>query len=152
MTKTFVAISALAIGLAAVSAPSLAADESKPGFDAFRACYTSDIPAGMTGAPVLTLRDVVVVVQPEQTAKGTGTVEWGSVGPGFKPIKSQISGPWDWMCTMKSCSFGFKFSSAPGAQGLKGTLVAPNWGHPGTFIYEFEGGQGPVEQKAKPCN
>lgn len=150
MMKTFAPMAALTVCLAAASASALAVDETTKGFGAFKACYTTD-PDGKVGAPVLTL-DEVVISEPEQKAVGTGTVTWPSVGPSFQPIKSPISGPWYWMCTNKSCAFRLDFASAPGARGLKGSLVAPNWGHPGTFSYELDGGSEQVNQKAKPCD
>jgi hypothetical protein len=151
MTKKLFAMSALMIvGLTSAGiSPLTSADEPKQGVEAFMACYTSDIPDGMVGAPVQTI-NVLVDVKPEHQARGAAKVEWASV-PGFKPITARISGPWYWMCTMQSCSFRFDYTSAPGAKGIKGMLVAPNWGQPGTFIYEFEG-HGQVEQKAKVCN
>ncbi|MBP0017031.1 MAG: hypothetical protein J7647_05660 [Cyanobacteria bacterium SBLK] len=118
--------------------------------DSFRACYGSDIPMGLVGAPELTIH--VQVSESEEMAKGYGTVTWASVGPSFEPIDSPIEGPWFWMCTMDDCNFRFDFSSVPGARGLRGMLVAPDWGSPGTFIYEFEGGPGPVKQPAAVCN
>lgn len=134
-----------------VSGIAATATEETKGVKAFRACYESAIPTGMVGAPVLNIK-MVVDAQPEQKASGKGTVTWGSVGPSFKPIDVPVQGPWYFMCTMKSCSIRLDFSSAPGARGLKGMLVVPNWGAPGTFKYEFEGGSGVVEQKAAVCN
>lgn len=140
------------LSLFALSVPAavLAADEAPAKeVNAFKACYSTA--KAKPGAPVLKL-DVVVDSAPERKAVGMGTVNWGSLGPAFKPIKAQISGPWYFMCTMKSCSLRFDFSSAPGARGLKGMLVVPNWGVPGVLKYEFEGSHGEVEQKAAVCN
>lgn len=142
------------LSLLALSIPAIAVaaeDKASKGVNAFRACYDS-APGNKVGAPALKI-NVVVDSQPDGgKATGKGTVTWASVGPSFKPIDAQISGPWYFMCTMKSCSIRFDFASAPGARGLKGMLVMPNWGAPGTFQYEFEGGSGQVEQKAAVCN
>lgn len=141
----------LLLALPVLSIAASAAEEGKKGVNAFRACYQSAIPEGMTGAPVLNIK-IVVDSQPEHKASGKGMVTWASVGPNFKPIDVAIKGPWYFMCTMTSCSIRFDFASAPGAKGLKGMLVVPNWGAPGTFKYEFQGGSGMVEQTAAVCN
>jgi hypothetical protein len=154
MNKLLPSMGALSIFLATAGMPAAADEALQPGmdaFDAFNACYKSVSPPKKIGEPVLTI-DVVVTVKPKQEASGTGKVEWPSVGPAFTPIDAPISGPWYWMCTNTSCAFRFDFSSAPGAPGLKGMLVAPNWGEPGTFVYEFEGGPGEVKQDAVPCD
>ncbi len=154
MNKLRYGIPLLVSALSALSsATSAAAEEMKEtkGVKAFRACYESSIPQGVVGAPVLNIK-VVVEEQPKHKASGKGTVTWASVGPSFKPIDVAIKGPWYFMCTMKSCSIRFDFASAPGARGLKGMLVVPNWGAPGTFKYEFAGGTGTVEQAAAVCN
>jgi hypothetical protein len=130
----------------------LAADEvATKGVNAFKACYGSANATKSAGAPTIQI-DVVVDSAPEQKATGKATVNWGSVGPSFKPIEAPISGPWYSMCTMKSCSIRFDFTSAPGAREVKGMLVIPNWGAPGIFKYEFDGKKGEVEQKATVCN
>ncbi|MBK1710164.1 MULTISPECIES: DUF1842 domain-containing protein [Marichromatium] len=141
--KTFSTVAAMAL-VCTASGAALAEDMEK-GVNAFRACYGSDIPPGMTGAPELTI-EVVVDSQPEHKAMGTGKVTWGSV-QGFAPIETEISGPWYYMCTMDACSIRFDFSG----EGLDGMLVATNWGSPGTFKYSFNDGD-PVEQKAMVCN
>ena len=150
MNKISSGITALLVVLSATSIAAVASEEAKKGVHAFKACYESSIPKGMTGAPVLNIK-IVVDSKPEEKASGMGTVTWASVGPAFKPIESPIEGPWYYMCTMTSCSIRFDFSNAPGAKSLKGMLVAPNWGSPGTFKYEFEGGPGVVEQDAVVC-
>lgn len=145
-SKTTLLLLALALPAAAT-----AEEAATKGINAFRACYDSALGA-MPGAPVLKISVVVGPAQPEGKAVGKGTVTWGSVGPSFKPIDVEISGPWYFMCTMKSCAIRYDFSSPPGAPGLKGSLVAPNWGAPGTFQYEFKGGTGEVKQSAAVCN
>lgn len=154
MNKLRYGIPLLVSALSAVSGTTYAAGEEMKetkGVKAFRSCYESSIPTGMVGAPVLNIK-VVVEEQPGRKASGKGTVTWGSVGPAFKPIDVAIKGPWYFMCTMKSCSIRFDFTSAPGARGLKGMLVVPNWGAPGTFKYEFAGSSGTVEQAAAVCD
>lgn len=134
----------------AVPAGVMAAEEAaSKEVSAFKACYSS-AKKTKPGAPVLKV-DLVVESAPDRKAAGKGMVTWGSVGPAFKPIDVPISGPWYFMCTMESCSLRLDFSSAPGARGLKGMLVVPNWGLPGRFEYEFDGGHGKVTQKAFVC-
>ncbi|AGA90865.1 protein of unknown function (DUF1842) [Thioflavicoccus mobilis 8321] len=151
MKGIFSGMMALAVALSASSVAAPASDHAEKGVNAFRVCYASSVPKGMTGAPELTIK-VVVDNQPEKKATGKGMVSWGSVGPSFEPIDVEIEGPWYFMCTMESCAIRFDFSSAPGAKGLEGMLVAPNWGSPGKFKYQFEGGSGEVEQDAAVCN
>ncbi|MBK1700672.1 DUF1842 domain-containing protein [Thiococcus pfennigii] len=151
MKGIFGGTAALAAAFLMASGATLASDPAGDGVESFRACYATSVPAGMTGAPELTI-DLVVAVQPEKTANGTGTVTWGAVGPAFDPIEVEIEGPWYYMCTMDSCAMRLDFASAPGAKGLHGMLVAPNWGSPGKFKYEFEGGTGEVEQDAVVCD
>ncbi len=134
----------------ATAASSEQSEEATKGVNAFRACYETSLEKGIVGAPILNIK--VVVSEDTKTAEGTATVKWASVGPAFKEINSPIKGPWYFMCTMTSCKIRFDFSSAPGARGVKGMLVTDNWGAPGLFKYEFEGGPDGVEQKAAVCN
>jgi hypothetical protein len=54
----------MTIYLAAASVSLLAADESKQGINAFKACYTSDTPNGIVGAPILTIDTVLTWDRP----------------------------------------------------------------------------------------
>ncbi|MEG3617176.1 DUF1842 domain-containing protein [Magnetovibrio sp. PR-2] len=143
---------ALALVIGATGSAALADGHGgKTGVNAFRACYGTATNGHVVGAPSLNLQ-MVVDNMPDKKAMGTGTVTWASVGPNFKPIKTEVKGPWYFMCTMKSCSVRWDFKSAPGAPGLEGSLVAPNWGAPGTARYEFKGGPGTVVQPMAVCN
>jgi hypothetical protein len=151
MNKLRYGIPLLVSALSALSGASNAATEEAKetkGVKAFRACYESSIPQGMVGAPTQKI-EVVVDEQPKRKATGKAKVTWGSVGPSFKPIECKISGPWYFMCTMTSCSIRYDYTCA---KGVKGMLVAPNWGAPGKFVYTFPGGSGTVEQDAAVCN
>jgi hypothetical protein len=123
----------------------------KKGVNAFRACFGTATTGHIVGAPSLTLQ-LVVDSMPKKTATGSGKVSWGSVGPAFKPIDVEVSGPWYFMCTMTDCNIRYDFQSPPGAPGLKGSLVMDNWGSPGKATYEFQGGPGPVTQPMAVCN
>jgi hypothetical protein len=151
MNKLRYGIPLLVSALSALSGASNAATEEMKeanGVKAFRACYESSIPPGTVGAPTQKI-EIVVDERPKHKAAGTATVNWGSVGPSFKPISCKIHGPWYFMCTMKSCSIRYDYTCA---KGVKGMLVVQNWGAPGKFVYTFPGGPGTVEQDAAVCN